>query len=233
MSASIDEPRGAVTGTTPDRQPLVLVAAAVLTVVVVGLVLVFGVTRPPQLATITDEPVVTPPARLATHGWEDGEHCVTVVEVDGTTRRPWCSPDGAELVGWTDRGVVLRAYGHGAEDLDLTIDPDDGEVVASERGWSDLFTGDRGGDAVTSSRASGGDVLEVRSGDGTLLWRVEAPDSYTVSYGWRSPDGTAIALFDSADRLLLVPADGSSEPRVWAEDVSGRYEVAWEGSGRR
>lgn len=230
MTAPLSHLRDEDARETRDRQPLVLVAAALVAVVVVALVLVFGVARPPQLASIADDPAITPPARLATHGWEDGDHCVTVVELDGTTRRPWCSQDSAELVGWTERGVVLRTYGRSAE-LELTIDPDDGEVVASEHGRTDHLGRDRG-DAVTSARPAGDDVLEVRTAEGTVLWRVEAPDSYQVSYGWRSPDGRTVALIDSADRLLLVPADGSRQPRVWAEDVPNRYEVAWEGSGR-
>jgi hypothetical protein len=214
----------------PDRrQPLALVLAALVAVVVVALVLVLGVARPPQLPTVADDPQVTAPARLATHGWEDGESCVTVVEVDGRTSRPWCSDGGAELIGWSDRGLVLWSYGATGR-FEWIVDPADGEVVATEPVHEAGYR-DPPAPMVSDAHTAGRDgQLEVRSDDGTLLWRTDAPDSYRVTGGWPSPDGRWVALIDNADRLLLVPADGSMEPRIWATGVGGRYEVAWEGA---
>lgn len=211
-----------------DRQPVALALAAVVAVIVVGLVLTFGVARPPQLPTVHDDPSVAAPARLATHGWDDGEHCATVVDVDGSTSRPWCSDGGAELVAWSDRGLVLRSYG-ASDRFERVIDPEDGEVVATEP-VHDAGYRDAPAPVVTGSATLGDGELEVRSDDGTLLWRTDAPDSYRVTGGWLSPDGRWIALVDNADRLLLVPADGSSPPRLWATGIGGRYEVVWEGT---
>lgn len=213
-----------------DRQPYALVAAAVVAIVVVGLVLTVGVARPPTLATIAEDPAVTPPGAVALYGWTDGESCLTVVTPDGSTDRPWCSQEGADLVGWTDRGVVLQTYGAGDE-VELVIDPDDGEVVAS-RAATGEYRSDGQASAVVSSRSRGGGDLEVRLHDGTVLWRTEAPDTYRIGAGWHSPDGRSVALLDNAERLLIVPADGSQEPRIWAEDVSAWYQLAWQGSGR-
>jgi hypothetical protein len=86
--------------------------------------------------------------------------------------------------------------------------------------------------AVTTSRVGGGDDLEVRLDDGTVLWRTAAHDSYRISGGWPSPDGQFVTLLDDAERLLIVPADGSQEPRIWAEDVDGWYQLVWQGGGR-
>lgn len=213
---------------TADRQPLGLAIAAVVVVTVVGLVLTFGVVRPPQLSTVHDDPPVAAPARLATHGWDDGEHCLTVIDVDGSTARPWCSDGGAELVGWSDRGLVLRSYG-ASDRFERVIDPEDGEVVATDP-VVDVGYRDAPAPVVTGSATPGDGELEVRSEDGTLLWRTDAPDSYRVTGGWLSPDGRWVALVDNADRLLLVPADGSSPPRVWATGIGGRYELVWEGA---
>lgn len=215
-----------------DRRPVALVAAAVVAVVAVGLVLVFGVTRPPQLAATGDDPALVPTAAIAIHGWRDGESCVRVVAPDGATHEAWCHEDGGELLGWSDDGIVVRSYGR-HDEVELVLDPETGEVVSSagarpERGTTARYDGV----TLTTSRASGssGD-LEVRLPDGTVLWRVDAPDSYDVTGGWRSPDGDQVALLDAAGRLLVVPADGSQPPRIWAEGFGPWDEVAWQGGG--
>ncbi|WP_052668878.1 hypothetical protein [Nitriliruptor alkaliphilus] len=211
-----------------DRRPVALVAAAVLATVVVGLVLTVGVVRPPSLATIADDPAVTPPGRAALYGRTGGESCLTIVTPGGASDQPWCSQDGADLVGWTDDGVVLRTYG-AAGDLELVIDPEDGEVLASGGATGDRRSSHES--VVTTSRLGGND-LEVRLRDGTVLWRTRAPDGYRISGGWISPDGRSVALTDNAGRLLIVPADGSDEPRIWVGDVDGWHQFAWQGSGR-
>jgi hypothetical protein len=214
-----------------ERRPWTLVAAAVVAVVVVALVLSLGVARPPALPTIADDPAVSAPAEVALLGWDDGETCLTIVATDGSTRRPWCSDQGGELLAWDDRGVVLRRYA-GAGDLEVVVDPDTGEIVTSR---SLPVDADRPAGPerieVTTSRTVASGSLEVRSGDGTVLWRTDAPRSYDVTGGWSHPDGEVVALLDSARRLLLVPADGSSEPRVWAEDVTTWVEVVLRAAG--
>jgi hypothetical protein len=77
------------------------------------------------------------------------------------------------------------------------------------------------------ARVEGGRLV-VRDG-GTVLWSVAARGSYEVAAGWTSPDGRWVALQDTADRLLLVPADGSRDPVVWAEDLDPFVPIVWRG----
>src|SRR5690606_19234959 len=133
--------------------------------------------------------------------------------------RPWCTDDHVELLGWDDEGVLVRGYGPG-DPVAQVVDPDGGTVLDTRAALDGTRTPPTA-DAITSSRrTSTGDELEVRSVDGDLLWRVDAPNGYEVTGGWANPGGDVVALVDSADRLLLVPADGAAEPRIWAEDVT-------------
>ena len=215
-------------GAPARRSVLLLVAAAVLVVAVVGLVLAFGVVRPPSLATIADVPEPAPPGGVAWASWQAGETCVTVVRADGQVDRDlYCQRDGGELVAWTETGFVLRTWDGPEGDL-VVIDADTGEVVdvvtdSSRRGTQ------RPESVRTSYREGRLTVTHERDRD-RVVWEVEAPDAYDVTSGALSPDGDWFALVDSADRLLIVPADGSAEPRVWATDAPRWGDIVWEGT---
>jgi hypothetical protein len=205
------------------RDPRWFLAAALLAVIVVALVLILGVVRPPPLAAL-DEPSFD--GAVAYVAW-DREPCLHVLAADGARSEVRCDPQLGELLAWPETGIVLRSWRGDRPQLE-TVDPQTGTVVdrvdAAEPegdGWwpvSDL--GPAGPDRDGR--------LEVRY-RGTAVWSVEAHGDYEVTAGWGSPDGRWVALQDSADRLLLVPADGSAAPAVWAEDVEGYSPLVWRG----
>lgn len=213
--------------TTPEQRPVraLLVAAAVVALVTVGLVLRFGLVPPPAL-----EPVdaATRPTRslalLSFREAADGQ-CLDVIAPDGAVREVRCGLDGVSLVGWDARGVLVVRFGPGGERVEA-IDPVDGTTVplpdvdaraSLERpGWVD-------------SERDGG-TLVVRDADGGVLWRVDAPDNYRVTAV--ATDGTSgtVALLDAAGRVLVLPA-GATAPAVWVEDVGNDFgELVWEGT---
>jgi hypothetical protein len=197
------------------------VAAAVLVTLVVAAVLVFGVVRPPPLDDLDPAPGDVP--GIAWMRFDD-EPCLVVLQAGAEPTTPWCTSQGGEVVAWTDDGVVVRTWAEGQDETLTTVDPDDGTVVDTAPA---PFGGPPGSDVTTSRSAD--DVLEVRAGD-QLLWRVEASSAYEITQGWLNPDGDVVALQDSGGRLLVVPADGSSPPRVWAEDVEPWTWLVWEGT---
>jgi len=201
-----------------------LVAAALLVVVTVVLVVVFGMQRPPSLATLADDPVDGPSAAVAWMAWERGEACVGVARPSGVVTAPWCSPAGGEVVRFSGDEIVVRTWEAG-ERL-RTIDLDDGRPT----GWlpaEDDLAVDPVPDAVWPERDDRGLTLREIGSD-RVLWRVEAPERYTIDSSAHSPDGAWILMVDSAGRLLVVPADASAPPRVWAEDVPAWPVPVWE-----
>ena len=212
------------------RSIVLLAAAAVLVVTVVGLVLVFGVVRPPSLATVADRPDPAPSGGVAWTSWRSGETCVTVVRPDGRVdHQLYCERDGSELVAWTDEGIALRTWRGDLDATDLlVIDGDTGEVLdvvadAPHR------AAPRPESVRTTYRDGRLTVTRERDRD-LVVWEVEAPDAYAISSSALSPDGAWFALVDSADRLLIVPADGSADPRVWATDAPRWQDVVWQGT---
>lgn len=213
--------------TRPRRSVPLLVAAAILVVVVVGLVLAFGIVRPPALATLADQPEPAPPGRLAWTAWSDNGTCIHVLDTDGTIQRElWCERDGAEVVAWTDDGIVVRSWHERGEELTV-VDPATGEVVDRRRV-------EHVDDAVPTesvyAERRDGRLVVVRDRDRAVVWEVEAPDTYHVRSSAVSPDGGWVAMVDSAERVLVVPSDGSAPPRVWAEDVPSWQWLIWEGT---
>ncbi len=220
--------------TTPDtRSRTALVAAGLVAVTVVGLVLTFGVQRPPQLAVLAEGTgaeatgaeasggVEVPRSRFATLGRHDTDTCLTVVEPHGATNRPWCTADGADLLRWDQDGIHVVTYGGG--ERTLLIDAADGTVLGRPQGEVALIDD---GAAVSTERHGG--QLVVRSADGTVLWRTDAPASYDVTQGWGSPDGRHVAMLDVTGRLLVVSTDGSADPRVWADGLASWASGTWE-----
>jgi len=220
------------TGRT-QRSTLALVAAAILLVVVVGLVLLFGIARPPALPNLTDQPDPAPSAAVAWTSFDsDDGPCLHVARTDGTTASLTCNLDG-QVWAWDDDGIAVFIYG--PRDALQIIDPATGEIV--ERRQVDAVDGIEGRQppmpspgGTVSSRHTDGTLTVIRDDTRDVIWEVEAPEGYRVGSGAVSPDGAWVAMFDSAERLLLVPADGSGEPRVWAEDTTEWEVPVWEGT---
>lgn len=210
----------------PPRSLVALILAAVLVVVVVALVLIFGVARPPELAAMADQPDPAPPASVAWTRWDDGFACVDTLTPDGMVAEVACELEGGQILAWDADGIALWVWG--PREMIEVLDPATGEVVDTL--------------AASGQRLDEGpmDALRVRHDDGTLtvhlrdtgemLWEVDAHQNYRVRAGARSPDGDWVAMFDSAGRLLVVPADGSMAPRVWHETEEHWQAPVWEGS---
>ncbi|HSK23124.1 MAG TPA: hypothetical protein VK906_08115 [Egicoccus sp.] len=208
------------------RSRVLLVAAAVLVVVTVVLVVVFGVQRPPELATLAAQPSDGPSTAVAWMAWDGDEACVNIARPSGEVTTPWCSAAGGEVVRWSDGDLVVRTWETG-ERL-RTLDPDDGRATGWLAAERDPAGHDPIPDAAWSERDDG--TLTVREiGSDRVLWQVEAPERYTVQSSALSADGAWIAMVDSAGRLLVVPADGSAPPRVWADEVPAWPAPVWEG----
>ena len=210
----------------PRRSIVALVAAAVLIAVAVALVLVFGVARPPQLPTLAEQPDPAPPASVTWSRWQEGFACVDTLAPDGTVTEVACDLSGDEVLAWDDEGIALWVW-EPRERIEL-LDPATGEVTGTRPANGHRF--DEGHTDDLRVRHADG-TLTVRLADsGALLWEVEAHDNYRVHQGSVSPDGQWVAMFDSAGRLLLVPADGASEPRVWHDAEQQWQAPVWEGT---
>jgi hypothetical protein len=218
-----------------DRSVPLLVAAGALVLVVVAAVLLFGVDRPPALAALADDPDPAPPAGVAWMGWTGDEACVAVARPDGEVEQLWCDRAGGELVGWPETGMLeIRSWESG--DVTRAIDAETGEVLGRtpgpDAGGTDPEGEWRGPEpAVWTQRRDGRLTVRLQTDD-TVVWRTEAPERYDVHASARSADGRWIAMIDAAERLLVVPADGSTAPRVWATGVDGWEPPVWEGTSR-
>lgn len=202
-----------------------LVAAATVALVTVGLVLRFGLVQPPALSPVDD--ATRPGVALAVSSFRDHQRgsCIDVVEPDGTVRELRCGMDGGPLLGWDERGILMLRYGSAGERLEV-IDPVSGATVAS--GPVDPSELDRWALGVDIERS--GATLTVRDDDRVVLWQVDAPDNYMITGSVRDPATGTVALLDEAGRLLVLgPTAG--EPRVWVADVGTRYgELVWQGT---
>lgn len=211
------------------RRPWTLVAAAIVVVVTVGLVLILGVVRPPALAHVSDDPAVEVPGRAAWTAWQRSTSCLHMVQLDGTVEELRCGdqPRG-EVRGWEDGAIVLVVDLHGPDGgEELLVDPETGETRSSRPAPAGAERHLAGPTEVPfRTERTGGDlVVHV---DGVVVWRTPALEAYEVREAQLSADGGTVLLQDTADRLLLVPADGSAPPRVWATDVSSWTSLAWE-----
>ena len=201
-----------------------LLAAATVVVVTVVLVLLFGLARPPELESLAESPEPGLPA-VAWVEW-DREPCLLVADADREVREVACGLQGEEVIGWEDDGIALVVWGP-TEQLEV-LDPETGGVVEVRalpgEAWREPRPLGDGGD--TRSRDG---ILTARY-NGTVVWEVDAPESYWLNPGSVSPDGRYVAAFDSADRLLLLDASGDRPPRVWLEDVESWQPPVWEGT---
>jgi hypothetical protein len=204
-----------------------LVAAAVVAVVTVGVVLRFGLAQPPALEPV--DAASRPVSALAISSYRDNQRgqCIDVIEVDGTVRELRCGMEGGPVVGWDERGILVLRYSSFGERLDV-LDPTTGAVLSSAafdpRGmrpgpWEMMLDVERTGRTLT-----------VYGDDRSVLWQVEAPENYRITATARDPRTGMVALLDEAGRLLVLPT-GADAPRVWVEDVGTRYgELVWQGT---
>ncbi len=207
-----------------------LVAAVALIAVVVGLVIAFGVVRPPALASVADGGT-RPSGGIAFVEWSSRAGCptLTVVRPNGVRHSSDCDTGLGDLVGWTSDGIVVSTWQDSGQAL-RTLDPDTFATLSSAP--TDVNVYAPSGDTITTQRSANGILTVYSRAYHRELWRVDAPDRYDVVRGIASPDGQWFALVDSADRLLIVPADGSSPPRVWASGIDADLwpGLVWEGT---
>ncbi len=214
------------------RSVALLIAAAVLIVGVVVAVLLFGIVRPPALEPLA-ESGLRPSGAVTWMSWSDGESCLSIAWPDGNITEPYCSRDGGDVIAWRSDGVVLRTWTSTGES-ELTIDPVSGQVldrrhVNPERDVDRPESGERI-EWVRSYRDDAGLLVVELESSGDVVWRLDAPDAYTINSGVRSPDRNWVALVDSARRLLVVPADGSADPAVWTDEFDSWQTIVWQGT---
>jgi len=228
VTATVSPPRSG------DRRTVgYLVAGAALIALVAGLVLAFGVMRPPPLDSIAERGV-TPPGSVALLQWDGDGACLAihVIRPDATSKVSDCDSSLTAIVGWTVEGVMVTAWLDNGEVL-RTYDPATLTMVSSHAISEGKTAGAGAGDGIGTETSSDGTMTVYWGADYHVLWRVDAPSNYRVESGTRSPDGRWFALTDSAGRLLLVPADGSASPTVWATGVGANSSwpgPVWEGT---
>jgi hypothetical protein len=224
-----------------DRSVPLLIAAAGTVVAVVAAVLVFGVDRPPPVEPLSAEPAFAPPAAITWTAWMGSETCLFVAEPQGEVREVVCDDLlGDDVIGWSAEGILVRDHTR-LEETIAAIDPDTGDrSTIDSRTRLDPDTEDAlGSDTrVRTEREDG--TLRVFVGEyradlddpeeHSPLWEVEAPASYDVVRATTAPGGRVVAMTDNAGRLLVAPADGSSEPRLWTDEVDRYTRVIWQGT---
>lgn len=208
------------------RSAVLLAVAAVLVVGVVGLVLVFGIAHPPALEDLSDHPTPALDAAVAWAEWTSDGNCLHVARPEGEVEALRCERDGGEVAAWTDDGILLRSWEASGEQM-IVIDAATGDVIDRRRVGAGVAQ--HLPEGVRSEHRDGRLVVTPERGGG-VIWEVDAPENYTVTSSAVSPDGRWVAMVDSAERLLVVPADGSAPPRIWAEDVPSWLQLVWEGT---
>jgi hypothetical protein len=203
---------------------LTLVAAATLVIGVVGGVLLFAVPRAPAIPELSSDVTASgaDPGRLAWTSWQGDVPCLIVLDATGSTDRSCAAELDGEVVGWEDGEVVLSAVGSGSGTV--RVDPTSG---ATRRGPEDLDATGRPlpGSDLAVARDQGVLTVEV---EGTVVWEVDAPAEYTVSWAQVDREGRLVLLRDRAGRWLVVPADGSDGPRLWTEEPGAWRSIAWD-----
>ena len=214
-------------GSTPRGS---LIAAALVVVLTVGAVVLWGVERPPQLAPLEPGSEFVPEAGVAWTDDGDQETCVHVARPDGSSSELTCEVRGS-VVGWDERGVLVQEFVADGTDL-VIIDPDTG---ARETEPLDESVARGSGDEVVARHLDDDDVLRIedRRTSDVQVANLRARPSYDLRWGEYAPDRHGVAVIDNADRLLFIPlqdtGQGSDEPRVWVEDV-GAFDAVWQGT---
>ena len=207
-----------------------LVAAVALITVVVGLVIAFGVVRPPALASVADGGPEAP-GGVAYVQWDDKAGCqrLHVVRPDASRATSDCESSIDQIVGWTSDGILVAVWADAGQVL-WTFDPETLAVIGSTP--TSATTHPTPAEQVSVTFSDSGRMTVYSMNDHTALWSVDSRGGYGVESGIRSPDGRWFALLDTAGRILLVPADGSAAPRVWEAGIaSSRWPgLVWQGT---
>lgn len=217
------------------RSVPMLVAAVVLVAAAVVAASVFGGDRrlpfvggePPPVEALEADPTFTPPNSIAWTTGARGEPCLYVGDPSGEVRQIACNPDYERAFGWTEDGILMFEGGPEEESV-VAIDPDTGERTPMR-----LERDPRPAPDVTlvTGRENGRlQVTVITIDERITVWEVDAPDSYDIREAALSPDGTAVAMTDTAGRLLVAPADGSRAPLRWSEQVEDHTVLTWEGT---
>ena len=197
-----------------------LAAAATVAVAAIAIVLMFGISFPPDFPSLYAEggPSIEGTVAYVDYGRDE---CVRVLDVaSGESEEVFCD-DWLWLEGWDDDGN-LRVQSDDGHERTSIIDPETGRVIE---------TGDFAGEPPPLTRG-----LRATSDDGhaTLTYRqaetevtlidVEGPRDYDFwDFGLTADESYAWAC-DSERRLLVVALDGSEGPWVVAKDIN---EAAW------
>ncbi|MBN2177693.1 MAG: hypothetical protein JW722_08605 [Demequinaceae bacterium] len=203
-----------------------LVAAATLVVAVIGLAMIFGIVRAPALDDLTQDRA--PSLSIAWTEYNERSDCtdLMVARPTGVVESIVCSSSLDRVIGWPEDGLVTIAYGRDGDHLEVR-DPVTGEALSSQ-GLNTYVEKPKDDGGFAATRVDG--LLVVADQWGTPIWEVEADARYEIGSIEVSPDGLWIAMSDSAERLLVLPSDGSSDPVIWATGVGGVFMVSpvWE-----
>jgi hypothetical protein len=216
---------------TRDRSIPLLIAAAVVVVVSIALVVAFGIKRPPALESIAAASDA-PTEGLVRFEYEREDTCLVVYSVAGGARELTCELDGGEILGWQDGRIGLRSWSNVGEEW-VVVDASSGAVLSRQLlSAEDTKRFLNATTSVVRVAHKDGVMTVTLASTGATLWTVEAPTNYRAEVSALTADGRWVAMIDTARRLLLVPADGSSGPFVWLDDIEGYWEpIRWEGTG--
>lgn len=222
------------------RRTVAIVTAVAVAVAVVLVVVTVGIIPLPDLPTLAERPDPPLPAAIAytqRDGGREAQQCLRVVE-GADDREVTCLDEHVELVGWTaDGDIAVATYGPGPP-VRLEIDPASGRTVSRRRAdhgspprrLPEAHRRDDGTELHTTARDGHAELLAVAA-DGTsrVLLALDGPRDYRLRDAHWAPGGAWVAVVDSADRLIVVRADGAPAPRVAAEDIA---DYAWSRSAR-
>lgn len=198
-----------------------LTAAGVVAVAVLGIVIVFGITNPPDFPSLYDGgPTVEGTVAYVDYGRDE---CVRTLDVaTGESKEIYCA-DWLWVESWDRDGNLRVRTGNGIERT-LIIDPASGLVLESGD-----FAGEappHAGSLHATSRDGHATLTFTGGGSQVTLIDVDGPRNYAFWKYGTTADGEYAWVCDSDDRLLVVATDGAGEPWLVAEDVA---DAMWNG----
>lgn len=210
------------------RSVLALGAAGLLVAAVTVVVVLFGVTAYPDVPRLAEQPEPAVSGQLAYLRY-DREPCLHVVDGRGADREVRCGSDveGGGLTWEDDHHLLVHRYRF--DDEVLTIDVRTGEVTSvrpatradEPRPLPDGLVERADGTRVSTTARGTTATVELRDPHGrtrTVL-ELEGPTGYRLDDARWTADGRWIVVRDSAERVLVLAADGDPAPRVWNTDT--------------
>jgi len=226
---------------TPGKVMGATVASLAVLIAVTGIILYFGFIPLPDFPSLATAPDPAIPGTIAYHSWteEEGACIGTVPASGGPVHQVVCQRD-SDAVAWTGEGNLVVEDYSGPRPILVVLDAATGAVldrVESAEGGLFELVGDKtvrsdGSRIQTESDSEGSAQVLVVATNGapTTVVDVEgAPrDYYFLDWGLQwSPDGAWIAAWDSAGRLLVAEASGTSGARALVETEEGYGQFAW------